>query len=554
MKKCPYVRQRPGSLVFHFRMKIPLDLRDHYRKPSGEFSFSLRTSDLTEANRLAVEHAAGLEQEFVQLRRARQPRGVTYLTPLNADSLVDSLAKGIHAAVLHIDDRVRIEGFAKSELARVVGVSSLRIGPEPSAQEVFEGWSASVDRALAAARKAYAIGDSHPIDDQLDAWMREYNIIANRESDEYQRLRRTFLAEYLQALEGQQKRNQGYRVDSPPVPEGLKSMGHEADTGLADADLGVTLDSLLNAWEAERGENGKTRQAVRSAFEEFKTVTGQSYAVGVTKPVAVAYKDKLLTKVSAATVEKKLGFIRAVFNLAEDNSRIDGNPLKGVKVSMPKNRQKSRVQFEAEDLALLFSQPLFVSKVLPEGKQAGGIAAYWIPLVGLFTGARLEEIGQLHVSDIKQRDGIWFIDINNEADKSLKNAPSIREVPIHSELMRLGFLDYVQSLPATGMVFPLLYRAKDGKLTNNFSKWFGKWKRAVGITDDRKTFHSFRHGFATACRAAEVPTGTQYGITGHTDGSVGGTYGEIPLKAKMAAMARIRFDGFGQDDFCIKRA
>ncbi|WP_250534263.1 site-specific integrase [Caballeronia sp. AZ10_KS36] len=543
VKKCPYVRQRPGSLVFHFRMKIPLDLRDHYRKPSGEFSFSLRTCDLTEANRLAVEHAARYEQEFAALRHAKQPRGVTYLTPLNADALASTLASGIHAAILQLDDHVRTEGFAKSEVARALGVSSLRIGPEPTPTEIFDGWSSNIDKALAAARKAYAIGDSHLIDAQLDTWMREHNVIANRDSDEYQKLRRTFLTEYMQALEGQQKRNQGHRVDSPAVPSELRELGREVHAGLEEEDLGATLDSLLEAWEAERGGNGKTRQSVRSAFEEFKGITRQSRAKAVTKAVAVAYKDELLTKVSAATVEKKLGFIRAVFNLAEDNSRIDSNPLKGVKVSMPKNRQKSRVQFEAEDLRLMFSQPLFVSKVLPGGRQAGGIAAYWIPLVGLFTGARLEEIGQLHVADIKQRDGIWFIDINNEADKSVKNAPSVREVPIHAELLRLGFLEYVQSLPPGGMVFPLLYRASDGKLTNNFSKWFGKWKRAVGITDERKTFHSFRHGFATACRAAEVPTGTQYGITGHTDGSVGGTYGVVPLNAKAAAMRRISFDG-----------
>lgn len=546
MKKFYYVRQRPGSLVFHFRMKIPMDLREHFRKPSGEFSFSLRTSDLSEANRLALEHATRYEQEFAHLRRERQPRGVTYLNSLNASAISDALAQGIHGAILRMDDQVRTEGFGKSDLARAVGISPLHLptGGEPTAEDVFDGWTAQVNSALAVTRKAYAIGDSHLIDGQLDAWMRHYNVIANRDSDEYQTLRRRFLTEYLRALDGQQKRNDGYHVDSPVIPEALKSLGHKDPVPVPDDDLGITLDALLTAWVTERGNNEKTIKAVRSAFEEFKTITRQSYAKAVTKAVVVAYKDALLAKVSAATVEKKLGFIRAVFNLAEDNSRIEKNPSDGVKVSMPKNPQKPRVEFDSKDIALIFSQPLFVSKEIPEGKQPGGIAAYWLPLLGMFTGARLEELGQMLVSDVKNADGIWFLDINNEEEKQVKNVASVRQVPIHSKLIELGFLEYVRSLPADGRVFPLLYRAQDGKLTNNFSKWFGRWKREIGITDGRKTFHSFRHGFATACRAAEVPTGTQYGITGHTDGNVGGTYGEIPLRAKSMAIERVKFEGF----------
>jgi hypothetical protein len=85
VKKCPYVRQRPGSLAFHFRMRIPADLRDHYRKPAGEISFSLRTSDLSVANRLAIEQATKLEVEFAEVRDKRQPRGITYFTSHNAN-------------------------------------------------------------------------------------------------------------------------------------------------------------------------------------------------------------------------------------------------------------------------------------------------------------------------------------------------------------------------------------------------------------------------------------------------------------------------------------
>ena len=43
-------------------------------------------------------------------------------------------------------------------------------------------------------------------------------------------------------------------------------------------------------------------------------------------------------------------------------------------------------------------------------------AAYWLPLLALYTGARLEELGQLRKKDIKESNGIWYINITDEAE------------------------------------------------------------------------------------------------------------------------------------------
>ena len=68
---------------------------------------------------------------------------------------------------------------------------------------------------------------------------------------------------------------------------------------------------------------------------------------------------------------------------------------------------------------------------------------YWIPLIGIYTGMRLNEICQLYVDDVKYLNRIWYFRLTNErSDQSLKNKQSKRLVPIHPKLIELGFIDF----------------------------------------------------------------------------------------------------------------
>ena len=83
-----------------------------------------------------------------------------------------------------------------------------------------------------------------------------------------------------------------------------------------------------------------------------------------------------------------------------------------------------------------------------------------------------------------------------------------------------------------------------GKLTGNWSKWFGRYRRKIiGIVNPRKDFHSFRHTFIDACRVAQIMEEVRYSITGHTSKEVGGTYGShgVPLDVKAEAIGRISY-------------
>lgn len=66
-------------------------------------------------------------------------------------------------------------------------------------------------------------------------------------------------------------------------------------------------------------------------------------------------------------------------------------------------------------------------------------------MIAMTTGARINEICQLGINDIKKEKNIWYYDLNDEEEtKSLKTIKSKRKVPIHSIVLEQGFLEFVK--------------------------------------------------------------------------------------------------------------
>ncbi|WQN27719.1 hypothetical protein ULE26_21360 [Stutzerimonas stutzeri] len=83
---------------------------------------------------------------------------------------------------------------------------------------------------------------------------------------------------------------------------------------------------------------------------------------------------------------------------------------------------------------------------LPKINQDAKPYRFWLLPLGLYTGARLNELCQLRVHDVIQDvHGVDLIDINdNGYNKSLKTGPSARQIPICSKLVEMGFLNFVE--------------------------------------------------------------------------------------------------------------
>jgi integrase len=202
------------------------------------------------------------------------------------------------------------------------------------------------------------------------------------------------------------------------------------------------------------------------------------------------------------------------------------------------NGEEHRLPYSPGDLKKLFSRDACESrKVTP--------ANYWLPWLALYTGARLEELGQLRTADIRREDGVHRLTIEPGDGKQIKTKSSRRRVPLHPELVKLGFVAFVERQKAAGEVrlFPELRPTRYGSLTAAWSKYWGRHARCLGVTDPRTVFHSFRHGWKDAARAV-MPEEHHDVITGHSNGSVGRRYGTgVPLKVLAQSMAKVRFAG-----------
>lgn len=199
---------------------------------------------------------------------------------------------------------------------------------------------------------------------------------------------------------------------------------------------------------------------------------------------------------------------------------------------------------------------------------------FWLPHVGLFTGARVNEICQLNPQvDIREEPetNIWYLDITDESaghadvDKTVKTAGSKRRVPIHSKLIELGFLDYVDDLRKGGhvLLFPG-FEPKVRKASPEAAEWFIEFMRKIGLRDETPGarlvgMHAFRSTLLHWAMRLEVVNAEA--ITGHTsnitnlravqDGQIGndassvvkGYRGELPLLQKRAILERITYEG-----------
>ncbi len=144
----------------------------------------------------------------------------------------------------------------------------------------------------------------------------------------------------------------------------------------------------------------------------------------------------------------------------------------------------------------------------------------WGPLIAIYTGARLNEISQLQLDDIRQQDGIWCFDFNDEGDgKKLKTAASRRLVPVHSRLLELGLLEYTDQLRAMEkprFFHELTYNPKEG-YGRNLGRWVNeKFLTALDFKSRELVFHSFRHTMVTRLMQAGVEENVVKAVVGHT--------------------------------------
>jgi hypothetical protein len=342
-----------------------------------------------------------------------------------------------------------------------------------------------------------------------------------------------------------------------------------------------SLFGVFEQWKQEHLRSGrvnKTADEFETQILRFIDVIGDKPVAEVSKKDVILFKDRMMqypartpTAVAEAGVEAAIGWgeeneapllkaktlnekvlaaVRAVLSYARDRGDIDANPAEHVRVKAGEE-PKPKLPYTVQDLRALFACPVFSSGDRPIG--GAGEAAKWLPLLALFTGARLEELACLEATDIKNANGIEFIHFQRCSDdghmRHLKNRYAPRKVPIHSVLLRLGFLDFVAAGReiAERRLFPRLTSARE-KQSAAFSKWYSRYSRQF-VPDDKKSFHSFRHTVKRELRTARIEKALRDAVMGHAHTDEAERYGldedgqGFELTALRDAVEAIRYDG-----------
>jgi len=264
------------------------------------------------------------------------------------------------------------------------------------------------------------------------------------------------------------------------------------------------------------------------------------------------YRNKTIKQLIAMKPEKTLaprtinnGYLQrysSLFHWAARQGYCAGNPFEGLKLSIKRNPIEDRNPFTPQELATIFNRAQYNLEALKTPWK------YWIPLIALYTGSRLQEVSQLRSCDVSREEGVHVITITKAAGP-LKNTSSERTMPLHPRLIELGFANFVDQARAAGQerLFPELYTTKRIKSGEVAGRWFrNTYLKNVGLLDAGKSFHSIRHNFVDALKSLGIPEHEVAQLTGHKHGSITfGTYGSAtPIKALYGVVERLRFDIF----------
>jgi len=278
-----------------------------------------------------------------------------------------------------------------------------------------------------------------------------------------------------------------------------------------------------------------SRDDCRCLLETLRWVPSNSTKrypkLNIVQAAEMAKRKKLASTLNPATINAHLNRLSSVLNFAMNEGLIDRNPTRGLKVADPVRARDKRLPFSPQQLQRIFNAPLYRGCLNDEagyatpGPNHPRRGRFWVPLIALFSGMRLNEICQLDVADIQEVEGIPCFhvvsDPSVQGGKRLKTEGSERLIPIHPTLLDIGLMDYIKAQHVKGVVklFPELRRSATGYYSDPFSKWFRRFLASARAEAPLTCFHSFRHCFRDAMRRAGIPQEMALSLGGWVGGS-----------------------------------
>jgi integrase len=502
---------------YYHRERVPQELlsvfeRTRTGKPRTEVWIPLNTSSKAEANRRLPQAQVALRERFEAARRK-----MAQVAPPPSPATPQEKCQRFYETLQRQERERRAElvEYAKAHPDQfwrgdVVPIPSVKErGREGFHGVLGAGLAFEIQTRLNDAKGALSVMDMH------------YIRKATGETDEATQvlLARTEIT-FLEAM----MRDSGALFAQMP-PLGAVSLASSKRARALASDVPV-LTAAAERWRTLRvregwTEGGRMTTLLNTATKLLVEICGDKPLSQYGKTDVAIFKDTLSrlprhrsklpsTRCLSATEASRLGLPPIHLKTANDYlaritdlfawakltfDGVDHNVFEGSGFAVRTNQREERQPFTPDELTLIFAS-----------LRRSDSAKFWAPILAPYTGCRSNEILKLKVSDVRQEagTGIWYLDINEERHTDptihcrLKRSSHARRIPIHPDLVALGFLDFVKRCKGERL---FIERKPDkfGKFSDAFGKWFNRHLHDIGVKRPKVDFHSFRHCFVDAC-------------------------------------------------------
>lgn len=486
-----------------------------------EYRQSTGTADLRRAKTIGSRLIADKRAEWDELLKTISAQATPQVL---TEDLIEHVCAQRAYHWLRLDDRGRFEGAGFDEQA------------ERALLELCD----VTDRTMqAVVRRGPASPDWAVVLDLLDDWCAQLGYSVSRTDPRYPQLVRAYAAAERQAVELVRRRFAGDGVATPAQPA-------------APSPLLSAMTELYREHKAKATKRHQVMTAV-SVWRRLVDFLGDVPLSSVTgQDLYRFYEARLNADEDRWSMKYAHGLarrtVREVFELALTLDMMRGDNPDTLMKALPRisraeeaTRLKPRRPFGDEQLTALFASEWYrPDSTTWTGKMRKDLGArYWAPLVCLFHGNRVGEVMQLMTSDIEVVDGLPVLHFRTDVDedgasvladigvaRSLKNADTHRTVPVHPELLRLGFLEFAQARSKADGRSALLFLSSMPSKDSKHPKLGRAYEQAfLRHVRDRMAFgsgfanHSFRHQLEDRIRDAQVmgqawPVGLSLAYTG----------------------------------------
>lgn len=541
--------------AYYFRRKIPTDL---------------------------IEHFGGLKEFRISLKCAIKSRSIRTTKILNqkVSGIFEDIRQGMKSLEIEdIKEILRVEIRKQILHAHHVDLGTNKwsdSGVEKSL-DTTEKKDLNLRETLKNDLKSYL----KQVDSKMEGILESMNIKIEKESVGYKRLREHFIDLYLMRYEWIKelvlktgKSDDDFRKDFDSkfrldlFPELSNSVGlteslmkDEPNNNSTTSDelpylpiAGGLLSSNIKTFIDRKKVEGKSIKEIGSdnkILEEFVEIVGDfdfsrvtkkevSYYIDVqtklppNRKKSQKYRDLTIKQVmelnlsqketqTPQNINKRLSKLSVFGNWGVRQGLLLTNPFSGMKF-LVKKQPNRRQPFTTDDLKKILKPETYLNWTInfehpyKIHKVNNKLPYYWVFLLGIFSGMRTNEMCQLRLSDLKKVDKIWFMFVEDSENTKVKTESSIRKIPLHPQLIELGFIDYVGNLrkKKKTRVFWELREDRDGFASKVSRHYNEKFLPAIGVWEKhKKVLYCTRHTFINKLYSEKVDENVIKTLVGH---------------------------------------